>query len=86
MQRYTVYLYLKTALHVSGGNTTHHQKSIQMYLQHPLFVTPLLISVSQTRDTYRVFGTEDNYRLFGNKDNLHTVWKTRDSFKDFVIE
>jgi hypothetical protein len=24
MQRYTVYLYLETALHVSGGTTTHH--------------------------------------------------------------
>ena len=26
MQRYTVYLYLETALHVSGGTTTHHQE------------------------------------------------------------
>ena len=24
MQRYTVYLYLETALHVSGGTSTHH--------------------------------------------------------------
>jgi hypothetical protein len=27
MQRYTVYLYLKTALHVSGGTFTHHHDS-----------------------------------------------------------
>jgi len=26
MQRYTVYLYLETALHVSGGISTHHQE------------------------------------------------------------
>ena len=26
MQRHTVYLYLETALHVSGGSSTHHQK------------------------------------------------------------
>jgi len=26
MQRYTVYLYLQTALHVSGGTSTHHQE------------------------------------------------------------
>ena len=26
MQRYTVYLYLETALHVSGGSSTHHQE------------------------------------------------------------
>jgi hypothetical protein len=26
MQRYTVYLYLETALHISGGNSTLHQE------------------------------------------------------------
>jgi hypothetical protein len=45
MQRHTVYLYLETALHVSGGNYTHHQERIQLYLQHLVFVTtPLLLS------------------------------------------
>src|SRR5215475_10619210 len=39
MQRYTVYLYLETALHVSGGTSTHHQERIQLYLQHLVFVT-----------------------------------------------
>jgi len=29
MQRYTVYLYLETALHVSGGTSNHHQERIQ---------------------------------------------------------
>jgi hypothetical protein len=43
MQRYTVYLYLETALHVLGGTSTHHQECIQLYLQHLLFVTPLLL-------------------------------------------
>jgi hypothetical protein len=28
VQRYTVYLYLETALHVSGGTTTYHQERI----------------------------------------------------------
>jgi hypothetical protein len=42
MQLYTVYLYLETAPHVSGGTSTHHQKRIQLYLQHLVFVTPLL--------------------------------------------
>jgi len=46
MQRYTVYLYMETALHVSGGSTTHHQERIQLYLQHLLFVTPLLLSAA----------------------------------------
>jgi hypothetical protein len=43
MQRYTVYLYLETALHVSGGTCTHHQGRIQLYLEHLVFATPLLL-------------------------------------------
>ena len=39
MQRYTVYLYLETTLHVSGGTSNHHQERIQLYLQHLVFVT-----------------------------------------------
>ena len=46
MQRYTVYLYLETALHVSGGTSTHHQERIQLYLQHLVFVTSLLLSAA----------------------------------------
>jgi hypothetical protein len=46
MQRYTIYLYLETALHVSGGIFTHHQERKQLYLQHLVFVTPLLLSVA----------------------------------------
>jgi hypothetical protein len=46
MQRYTFYLYLETALLVSGGTSTHHQERIQLYLQHLLFVTPLLLSAA----------------------------------------
>ena len=36
-------LYLETCLHVSGGTTTHHQERIQLYLQHLVFVKPLLL-------------------------------------------
>jgi hypothetical protein len=46
IQRYTVYLYLETALHVLGGTSTHHQERIQLYLQHLVFVTPLLLSAA----------------------------------------
>jgi hypothetical protein len=46
MQRYTVYLYLETAIRVSGGTSTHHQERIQPYLQHLVFVTPLLPSAA----------------------------------------
>jgi hypothetical protein len=30
MQRYTVHLYVETALHVSDGTSTHHQERIQL--------------------------------------------------------
>jgi hypothetical protein len=43
MQLYTVYFYLETALHVSGGTSTHHRKRKQLYQQHLVFVTPLLL-------------------------------------------
>jgi hypothetical protein len=46
MQSYTVYLYVETALHVSGGTSTHNQERTQLYLQHLLFVTPLLLSAA----------------------------------------
>jgi len=46
MQRYTVYLYLETALHDSGGNITHHLEGKQIYLQHLVFVTQLLLSAA----------------------------------------
>jgi hypothetical protein len=36
MQRYAVYLYPGTALHVSGGTSTHHLERIQLY--HPKHV------------------------------------------------
>ena len=42
IQRY-VYLSLETALHVSGGNSTHHQEHTQLYLQHLVLVKPLLL-------------------------------------------
>jgi hypothetical protein len=34
--------YLETALHVSGGTSTH-QEGKQLYPQHLVFVTPLLL-------------------------------------------
>jgi hypothetical protein len=46
MQRYTFYLYLETAVYVSGGISTHHQERIQLYLRHLVFVTPLLLSAA----------------------------------------
>jgi hypothetical protein len=54
MQRYIVYLYLETALHVSGGTSTHHQERIQLYRQHLVFVTPLLLSAAIVEELEQV--------------------------------
>jgi hypothetical protein len=54
MQRCTVYLYLETALHVSGGTSTHHQERIQQYLQHLVCVPPLLLSAAIVEDLEQV--------------------------------
>jgi hypothetical protein len=54
LQRYTVYLYLETALYVSGGTSTHHQKRIELYLQYLVFVTPLLLSAAIVEELEQV--------------------------------
>jgi hypothetical protein len=54
IQRHTVYIYLETALHVSGGTSTHHQERIQLYLQQLLFVTPLLLSAAIVEELEQV--------------------------------
>jgi hypothetical protein len=54
MQSYTVYLYLETALNVLGGISTHHQERIQLYLQHLVFVTPLLLSAAIVEELEQV--------------------------------
>jgi len=41
--------YLETTLHVSGGTTTHHQEGKQLYLQHLVFVRPLLLPAASGR-------------------------------------
>jgi hypothetical protein len=57
MQLSTVYLYLETALHVSDGTSTHHQEHIQLYLQHMVFVTPLLLPAAFVEELELVFVT-----------------------------
>ena len=50
MQRYSLF-YVETALHVSGGTTTHHQERKQLYLQYLVFVTTLRLPAAITVDT-----------------------------------
>jgi hypothetical protein len=41
--------YLETPLHVSDGTTTYHQERKQLYLQHLVFVTTLLLPAASGR-------------------------------------
>ena len=53
--------YLETALHVSGGTTTHQERK-QLYPQHLVFVRPLLllaaIAASSSSGTTEQFSSE----------------------------
>jgi hypothetical protein len=62
LQRYTVYLYPETALHVSGGTSTHHQEHIQFFKQHLLFVTPLLLPAVIVEDLELTYATHNTLK------------------------
>jgi hypothetical protein len=51
IQRYTVYLYLETALHVSGGTSTHHQERIHHRVRHPQHTQTGSISSTKAADS-----------------------------------
>jgi hypothetical protein len=46
--------YLETVLHVLGGTSTDHQERKQLYLQHLVFVTPLLLSAAIVEELEQV--------------------------------
>jgi hypothetical protein len=62
MQRHTVYLYLETALHDSVGTSTHHLECIQLYLQHLVFVTPLLLSAAIVEELELAYATHSTLK------------------------
>jgi hypothetical protein len=91
MQRYTVYLYLETAVHVLGSTSTHHQERIQLYLQDLLFVTtPLLLSAAIVEELEPVWvccgwrtpptGHSNRFQLFHDSKGkpLTTLYGTYD--------
>jgi hypothetical protein len=46
--------YLETALHASGGAIAQHHEHKQLYLQHLVFVTQLLLSAAFVEELERV--------------------------------
>jgi len=75
--------YLETALHVSGGTTTHHQERKQLYLQHLVFVTPLLLPATTLffleTAVHVLGGTTTHHQVYGSiaADSSNGVTNTR---------
>jgi hypothetical protein len=58
---------METALHVSGGTTDHQQERKQLYLQHLVFVTPLLLPaaiVEELELAYPPTAHSNQFQLF----------------------
>jgi len=75
MQHYTIYL--RTALHVSGGNTTHHQECKQLHIQHLVFVTPLLLPSAILEEV-------EQSSNFSTLANVASCWIYIRIFRDLV--
>jgi hypothetical protein len=50
MKRYTVYLYLETALHVSGGTSTHHQEGAYTTVSTPSGIFHTVTAICRYRE------------------------------------
>ena len=81
MQRLHSLFHLETALRVSGGTTTHHQGRKQLYLQHLVFVTLLLlpaaIAVRTKNNVFNVHGSvrRNNILIYIQQDAaLHSLF------------
>ena len=46
MQRYAIYLFLRNALHVSGGSSAHHQELKNCIYSIGYFVNPLVLTAT----------------------------------------
>ena len=70
MQRYAIYLYLYTALHVSGGISTHHQEHAQLYLQHLVLVKPLLLPATIVEELELLRSSNSSTIVTGSSNGL----------------
>ena len=73
MQLSTVYLYLQTTLHVSGGIATHHQALISLYLQYLVLLRPLLQPVMSVTGCLIVVLSHTNLELCKNSSRQNVT-------------
>jgi len=55
MQLYAVYLYPETALHVSGGTSTHHQERIRLSTASGIYLKIIFQYISNKMQLYTVY-------------------------------
>jgi len=68
-----ILFYLETALHVSDGTTTHRHERKQLYLQHLVFVTPLLLSAAIVEELELLWYHPKHVEHFPDKINCVTL-------------
>ena len=86
IQQYTVYLYLQTAVRVSGGISTHHQEILSLYVQYPALLslqrTKVLVNVYVILNVIQIgwlfFNTSHSkvQTQYNNTPNLRSLMKT----------
>ena len=70
MQRYTVYFIWKLLYMFWGGTTTNHQERKQLYLQHLVFVTPLLLPAAIVEELKLLFSSNSSTITAGSSNGV----------------
>jgi len=60
--------------HISGGTSTHHQERIQLYLQHLVFVTPLLLHAVIVEESERIFRVVHPPIIRSAYNCIYSIW------------
>ena len=55
MYKLHILFYLETTLHVSGGTITYHQERKELFVQHLVFVTQILLSAAIAEESELVW-------------------------------
>ena len=76
--------YLETALHVSRGTSTHHQERKQLYLQHLVLVTSLLLPAAIVEELEPVWvccGWRTSPTAHSNQNTLQSAQRNCSSYR-----
>jgi hypothetical protein len=66
--------YLETALHISVGTSTHYQERKQLYVQHLVFVRPLLLPTAIAGNREILAVSTENLSSSENLSSFPSKW------------